>query len=55
MISDEDRKAVDIKYEESRKQWRLRKRIFKDVIETITEPMEMKPRTLMVPYTTLIP
>ncbi|KAI3639366.1 hypothetical protein MIR68_002896 [Amoeboaphelidium protococcarum] len=46
MVSDEERKRVDAQYDEMRKAWRKRKKMFKDIISAITESGGIKPKEL---------
>lgn len=48
MVSDEERKRVDTQYDEMRKAWRKRKKMFKDIISAITESGGIKPKELYV-------
>lgn len=46
-VTDQERKDTDVKYEQMRKEWRNRKRLFNDVINTLTESADFSPKSLM--------
>ncbi|ORX85690.1 TBPIP-domain-containing protein [Basidiobolus meristosporus CBS 931.73] len=46
-ISLEDKKKIDTEFENNRKLWRARKRMFNDIFNTITEFMPGKPKDLL--------
>jgi hypothetical protein len=47
-MSVEDKERVEKLLEANRKQWRIRKRLFKEAWDTVTESMPGKPKELMV-------
>lgn len=50
VIDEEERLSIERLYEEHRKQWRLRKKMVKEMIDLISEGADMKPKVFMVSF-----
>lgn len=49
-VSEADKRKIDDMYEKNRKLWKTRKRMCKDIVDTISEGVGKKPKAFMVSF-----